>query len=252
MSGADPAAFEASLVGFRLLADSTVRAQFDVEPMYTQAFLQAFHQRGDPAFLVRANDRTQTTANQRSPTHRSNPEKTSGPYSKAAQVLHQSPYFYQVDVWRAVGTDEEYQAWCREQPCSVCAQGGMQSGQPVIYAHVRRASNSGVGIKPAYSGHPCCQEHHRMQHQHGELYVYNSVLSAFKPNTRTTDSDAVAAAKQWYEKMAVGSAYRWCRDTLKRTLGYAHWYDLPPSVLYQWSVQKSVEQHLPREYRDAG
>ena len=264
----EKAAFQASLVNFRLLADSTVRVTFDVEPMSAPAFLQAFNQRGDPAFVVRAN--TIQKSGESEPDVQSNPriesagveeqprnpervdpsEKTShverGPYSKESRLLHQSSFFYSLAVWRAVGTDEEYQAWCRDKPCAVCMLAGQKSEVPVQYAHVRRAANSGTGLKPAYSGHPCCSEHHRMQHQHGELYVYQSVYKTGYGGTTLN----LEAAKQWYEKLAVGYVYRWCRDTLKEQLGYEHWYDVPPSTLLVWSQSNGVEKHLPTVYRD--
>ena len=178
------AAFQASLVNFRLLADSTVRAQFDVEPVDAPAFLAAFHQRGDPAFLVRASEPGETTEpNTIERAGVREQPKQNGAYSQQARLLHQSPFFYQTSVWRAVGSDEEFQTWCREQPCAVCAAAGHQSGQPVVYAHVRRAGISGTGIKPIYSGHPCCNQHHQQQHQKGELYVYQSVFAASYSNT---------------------------------------------------------------------
>lgn len=65
--------------------------------------------------------------------------------------------------WFQYGTDKQYQAWCRKQPCAVTGQ-----TNNVIYAHYRTAANSGIGIKPIYSGIPMNAETHKLQHQIGQ------------------------------------------------------------------------------------
>lgn len=68
--------------------------------------------------------------------------------------------------WFKYGTDADYQKWCRTQPCAVTGKGGC-----IIFAHYRTAANSGVGIKPPFSGIPMEYHEHLRQHQIGQ-YAY--------------------------------------------------------------------------------
>jgi hypothetical protein len=62
----------------------------------------------------------------------------------------------------AYGTDAEYQAFCRKLPSA------SSGATPCIYAHYRSATNSGIGIKPEFSGLPLTYSEHLLQHQIGQ------------------------------------------------------------------------------------
>lgn len=66
--------------------------------------------------------------------------------------------------------DKAFLAYIRHLPCAVCgAWADYVNGQGVSEAaHIRRASNSGTGIKPLFSAIPLCHACHSKQHQHGE------------------------------------------------------------------------------------
>ena len=72
-----------------------------------------------------------------------------------------------VDRCKELGTDKEFQAWVKEQP-------SMLGGGITVFAHVRRAWNSGVGMKPLFSGVSLTDEQHKLQHQKGELTCLQS------------------------------------------------------------------------------
>lgn len=59
--------------------------------------------------------------------------------------------------------DKLFQAWLRKQKCAWC-----KSPPPSDSAHVRRAANAGIAIKPYMSGVPLCRTCHRLQHDGGE------------------------------------------------------------------------------------
>lgn len=61
------------------------------------------------------------------------------------------------------GTDADYQAWCRKRPSAYSGK-----TDNVVYAHYRTAANSGIGIKPPYSGIPLTLTEHNIQHRIGE------------------------------------------------------------------------------------
>lgn len=62
--------------------------------------------------------------------------------------------------WYKYGTDKDYQAWCRTQPCAVT-----KVTTDIIYAHNRNAKNAGTGYKPPFSGIPMNYFVHLDQHK---------------------------------------------------------------------------------------
>ena len=93
-----------------------------------------------------------------------------GEHGKAWALLYKSGWWYCPDVWPLFGTDADYQAWCRSQPCAIP---GIPCEGDIVAAHVRRiALGAGMGIKPDYTTIPMCDTAHtRYQHQHGESAV---------------------------------------------------------------------------------
>lgn len=160
-------------------------------------------------------------------------DKTSdGPYGKHAQALRQSSFFRSPDVWHAIGADDEFLEWCRHQRCAFYAAGNKpnsaitQCQGSTVPAHVRRvADGAGTGIKPPYSAIPCCDNHHKLQHQHGESYF---------------------GGKEVFDRLRIQALEEWCWQTLKATLGYEHWSQVPPGTLFAWAKEHGVERYLPK------
>lgn len=144
-------------------------------------------------------------------------------YGSAATVLKLSMFFRTEAVWRAIGTDAEYQQWCRGRPCIVC-----RTPPPSEPMHVRRAGDSGTGYKGPYATVPGCKKHHSEQHQHGE---------------------SVIASQDQYDRWRIKSVQDWCWDRLKERLGYNSFKYVPPDVLRSWAKYYEVEEFLPEEYR---
>lgn len=65
--------------------------------------------------------------------------------------------------WFQFGTDEQYKAWCRKRPSAYSGK-----NENVVYAHYRTAANSGVGMKPPFSGIPLTFTEHNLQHRVGQ------------------------------------------------------------------------------------
>jgi hypothetical protein len=59
--------------------------------------------------------------------------------------------------------DKLFLAWLRKRNCIIC-----MSPPPNDPAHVRRASNGGIGAKPVLSAIPLCRACHQLQHKQGE------------------------------------------------------------------------------------
>lgn len=148
-------------------------------------------------------------------------------YGQAARFLHQCDFWYRPAVWRAIGTDEEFLAWIRKQECAMSGGDTACSGD-VVAAHVRRiADGAGTGIKPEYSAIPLCDGHHRAQHQHGESEL---------------------GGKEQFDRARIYWLKKWCWETLKQTLGYDHWNEVPPPKLMEWAVENEVSHLVPPGY----
>lgn len=147
-----------------------------------------------------------------------------GPYSAQAALLWRSPFFRTPEVWQAIGSDAEYQAWLRTRPC--CASGPHQGD--VVVAHVRRVENgAGTGLKPEYSAIPLCAHHHAEQHQHGESFI---------------------GGKEWADHQRIRHVQRWGWDRLVELKGATSMTDVLPATIRSWAERNRVERFLPRDY----
>lgn len=147
-------------------------------------------------------------------------------YGQQAQVLYLSAFFRSSLTAEQIGTDEEYLQWLRERECLSC-----KAPPPSQAAHVRRvADGAGTGIKPAFSAVPLCATCHEAQHQHGESKI---------------------GGRMWLDIQRDKLRHQWGWETLKQSLGYAHWSEVPPHVLREWANERHLGPLLPDEYTDA-
>lgn len=154
-------------------------------------------------------------------------------WGEEAKILRQSGFFRAPDVWKAIGTDKQYLAWLKTQPCAY-GDADMKhhahecTGQ-VVPAHVRRVANgAGTGIKPEYSAISLCHHHHTKQHNDGE---------------------SAMGGKEWFDKKRIQHVERWAWETLKASLGFESWTQVAPLTLYNWAVEKGVNKYLPDIYK---
>lgn len=155
-----------------------------------------------------------------------------GPHGKYVRDLMMSGIFNKHEVLEHIGTDADFQTYVREQPSCISKQG------PCVYAHVRRANNSGTGIKPKYSGVPLTQEEHQIQHNNGERVLLN--VSIVNPEGPWMVDDA----KAWFD----ARAERYRRDYATIALAYDLWgytsrAQVPPQEWRDWF--KSIDVKLP-------
>lgn len=158
-------------------------------------------------------------------------------WGRESQQLRLSRFFYTPDVWQAIGTDDQYQAWCRTLRSAHSKRPGVE-GDPIVFAHVRRVhSGSGMAKKPPFSGIPLLNSEHQLQHQKGETALLDS---QGRPRTRA-----------WYEKAAIDHVVVWAWSSLKTQLNYEHWPRVPPEDLLAWAQKHDVVKYLPACYRQA-
>lgn len=163
------------------------------------------------------------------------PEKPAQPaheYGQQASDLYRNGFFLVPDVLRAIGTDEEFLEWVRQQPC--CLYG--KKWEPdhagdVVAAHVRRIANgAGTSIKPEYSAVPLCDRHHKLQHQSGESAIGSKELLDRLRN----------------RYLQVWAAHKLASDFGKDSIG-----DVDPRYIRDWAGAVDIEKWLPTVYRNA-
>lgn len=229
MDHKDPVAIKGTRKALKEMADGTLRVQIDIEPNYKAEFHKLFpdidmsvaiapmipvaegfreisNNSGAAADVVY--DRYLSTSAE------------PGGFGHLARELRLSSFFRRPQVWRAVGTDQEFLDWLKTQHCAASVTMGYGHGGDVAAAHVRRVANgSGTGIKPEYSAIPLCDTHHAAQHSLGESMIGD---------------------REWWDKKRIEYLQRWCWLKLKADLGYASWTEVPPSRLYEWAKQNDV------------
>lgn len=151
-------------------------------------------------------------------------------YGHEAAGLRKSGFFRIPQVWKAIGTDDEFRAWIQRQPSAISGDFSeyVDGEGRNIAAHVRRAGESGAGYKAPYACIPLTNAEHQNQHQVGE---------------------SALGGKEWCDKMRIKYVEQWAWDTLKAQLGRAHWSDVPPETLREWARMHDVIHHLPALYR---
>lgn len=207
----------------KVFKDGTLRIIVDIDPQ-NKHLLGNMMDADVPVAVVRLTNESaaQQTANQLI--------KQSAKYGEQAKQLRLSAFFRTPDVWRAIGSDADYQAWCRKQVCAHCKHTGSDNN-PIEYAHVRRiADGAGVGIKPDYSGIPLCHVDHERQHRIGE---------------------SALGGKEVVDKLKIDHLQKWAWETLKANIGYQHWSECPPNVLKEWADKHELTRYLPDIYRNA-
>lgn len=204
----------------KVFKDGTIRLVIDVDPSYKD-HLGNLLTPDIPVAIARVSN--SVMANQTA-----NNLVSKSLYGEQAKQLRLSSFFRTPDVWRSIGSDSDYQAWCRKQPCAYCKSIGNEKNS-IEYAHVRRiADGAGTGIKPDYSGIPLCRDHHSNQHQHGESAI---------------------GGKEQVDKMKIEHLQRWAWVTLKAKLGYESWSYCPPVELKDWTDKNELTRYLPDCYK---
>lgn len=202
----------------RTLADGTPRVEIDLECSIESA-AQLFNAPGVTVALARLH--TQQIASAAEPKH---------PYGQQAKALKQSSFFRSPDVWKAIGSDDEFLDFVRNRTC--CAKetmGAAKCNGDIVAAHVRRiADGAGTGIKPEYSAVALCDRHHRLQHEQGESAI---------------------GGKDYLDRERLQHVEQWAWDSLKGQLGHDSMGDIPPENIAAWAAEHSLSQYLPAAYR---
>lgn len=219
----DVAAIAGQLMGYRTLADGTLRVTVDLSEVESEHFHQIFKVHMQVAVApIRI-----ATADPNPPPSDAPPED----FGQYARALRLSIFFGIPEVWKATGSDEQFLAFVRTQKCA--ARSGEPCGPPSPpseAAHVWRLRDGfGKGVKGPYAAVPLCTRHHRLQHQHGEGAV---------------------GGRAWMEQTAQDMRRRWIWAEIKDEIGVVSMRDADPVKVYAWCQKKGIEQHLPAAFKE--
>ena len=153
-----------------------------------------------------------------------------GEHGKAWALLYKSGWWYCPDVWPLFGTDADYQAWCRSQPCAIP---GIPCEGDIVAAHVRRiALGAGMGIKPDYTTIPMCDTAHtRYQHQHGESAV---------------------GGKEHLDKLLAQYRTEWMKSVIREMFAVESCSQIEPGRFGRWVAEQAdglAWASLPKEFK---
>jgi len=238
------------------MADGTLRVAVDIEPRDKARFHALFPEIDMPIAIAPMQLGRYPAVSQDAPEKETGTDDAHNYFGKQygaqAKALRLSSFFRTPEVWRAVGSQEDFTEWVQNQGCIVCGMQdytGMDSGESKCEAaHVRRAGESGTSFKADYALVSMCHEHHRhAQHDHGETKAFREYLRLKNnaPERLVTEAEA----KDWFNKKRIETVQAWCWDTLKTKLGYDSWAEISPIVLSDWAEKNAVFHYLPNEYQ---
>lgn len=162
--------------------------------------------------------------------------KETKPYGREARALKLSGFFRVPEVWKAIGTDEQFREWVQRQPS---AWSGASDWVESIgegrceAAHVSRIEfGRGIAHKPEYACIPLTHAEHMNHHAKGES-VFNTPKEL---------------GRDWMERMRIQYVSDWAWECVKTELGFDSMGNVPPTALLEWAKWHGVDQYLPGEY----
>lgn len=201
------------------LVDGTIRVQIDIDPAFRDDFFKLFGKIDMPvalAPLVADFEKHEGDITE--------PEKPKS--GQHIAELYKHGFFYNPKVLAALGPDEQYLEWVKNQPCAFdLGLGACDCDGDVVAAHVRRiASGSGTGIKPEYSAIPMCNKHHMEQHHYGESHF---------------------GGKEVFDTKAGEYKAKWAHMKLRKVFNVEHLRDVSLEDIRAWATEANVYHALP-------
>lgn len=241
----DQAVFMGRTIGMKTMASGATRLtiEFDSEVKAEQDGIWTSFAAIGSSVAVALMTPESGQAEQRRRTIEANPARPT--YGHVAKALRRSSILTNHEVVKHLGSDAEYQEWCRKQNCVVTNEydWNPETGEGRCeYAHVRRAGEAGTGYKPEYSGVPLCAVIHRLQHQQGEL----AVLRHCPPSIPVKDE---AAAHAWFNAQALKTLHKWAWERLKENIGADSMRHVSARRLYGWFSSLGIGHLCPLEIR---
>lgn len=187
------------------------------------------------AFELRADESIEPAA---SNTTEQKQEPQKKPYGEYARELHRLGWWWQPGVLEAIGTDQDFLVWVRQQPCAMTGEYDRNEdahGNEIKRceaAHVRRIANgAGTAEKPPFAAIPLVHYWHAQQTIHGE--------GVFAAGDRE-------AGRKWMDAQRQKYVIAWASETLARALGAESMGYVEPHILVAWAEAHGLG--LPNKY----
>jgi len=148
-------------------------------------------------------------------------------------------------VLEAIGTDAEYLAWVRTQPCAVTGkfdytkdEATGETRMACEASHVDRINlGRGIGHKPLYAAIPLVHVWHMRRHDEGAMVF-------------ASDGKNTLEGMAWEDKQRAKYVTEWASSKLAATLGVESMGYVDPPRLRLWAKQHDLTSALPRVYRE--
>jgi len=179
-------------------------------------------------------------------------QKDTGEYGQFAVLLDKAKLWQHQRIVKLSGTDADYQAWCRRQPCAISGGKGeqLESGEwRCQYAHMNFADNSGMGVKATYSGLPMTNEAHlHIQHEKGIEALKTAFLKSKKRHKRYKDMPA----KDLLQLLVRKYTGKWAREAFRQKhFEVDSWTKVVPQQFMTKMRELGIDDLVPLDYRDA-
>jgi len=169
------------------------------------------------------------------------PETEEAAQGWIARELKASGFFRPLVTARALGTEDDYKAWVRQQPCAACGKKDYDKDttkEQTQFAHVNRiATGGGKAIKSPWHGIPLCSGCHSEEHNHGEEWLLSRLEKA--PDT---EDPLLTLAVQYREK--------WAWQAFKSQKGLSSMTELKLSTIQGFCQQFNLGAILPSKLRN--
>ena len=179
-----------------------------------------------------------------------------GPYCEyLAACFDRGVFSKNVDVLRALGSDNEYQSYCRQLPCEISGEfEDSLHGEPrSVFAHVSDAGRPTSGKqgqgsnKPIFSGVPMCQSLHQLQHNQGWIAVLNYYcrLRGYDREARAKLDTHFRSALIWARSLRDRRLNQWAVSRLTEILGVCNTGSITPQAILDWANNNHVIEFFP-------
>ena len=170
-----------------------------------------------------------------------------GEHGRFAQRLMLSKLFCNPEFWVSVGTEEEYFAWVRKQPC--CITGKMErntdNGEDFTeLAHVSSVKyGKGTGVKAPYFAVPMTQKMHRhVQHQNGIVSVWEKAGRNLPSGIQFPIENEVQIARYFLEMQALSYVREWVKEKIKSDLNMPSLSFCSPQVFEEYMESRGCAE----------
>lgn len=155
-----------------------------------------------------------------------------GPHGDWWRRLFEAGVFQAPPVLRALGSDDAYLDWIRDQRCQHCGnepRWEMSRWVRNEAAHVRRVANgSGTAEKPPHSAITLCTRCHGLQHQQGE---------------------SALGGKDWVARKLVQQRNAWAKERLHSAFDVGSLTHIEPQQAVAWFESRELLRYLPEGSR---